>query len=288
MTSLVSDAINSFIKSFFKGVMDFAVSGCKAIIDQVSQSLPSIQTWYGVFFAFSCSLLVVVVLARIILTIMKEADESTDVTWANILMDSFKAAISIPVMVFLQGFLQSQIVFPLAKYMFNMSGNYSADAILGVTKIAINPTDKATNTIAIGGVMSIVFLIFFTIVTVAFMVKMCIYYADMAWYTITIPIVTVSIATETFDYGTTWWKKLVYYNCSMLSQVLSLTLCIWCFTHLASSGFIALMGSIGFGWLVLHTPNVIQDFWASTGITKNVGRAGMSGLKNMLKNKISG
>ncbi|KRM07544.1 membrane protein with 6 putative tms [Liquorilactobacillus ghanensis DSM 18630] len=288
MTNIISDAINSFIKSIFKNIMDFAVSGCKAIIDQVNQTLPGIKTWYGVFFAFSCSLLIVVVLARIILTLMKEADDSTDVTWANILMDSFKASISIPIMVFLQGFLQSEIIFPLAKYMFSMSGKYSSDAILSVNKITIDPTAKVPTTIPISGTMAIIFLVFFAIVTVAFMIKMCIYYADMAWYTITIPIVAVSIATETFDYGTTWWKKLVYYNCSMLSQVLSLTLCIWCFTHLAKNGFIAFMGAIGFGWLVLHTPHVIQDFWASTGITKSAGRAGLSGLTSMLKNKISG
>ncbi|MCT4455971.1 conjugal transfer protein [Lactiplantibacillus paraplantarum] len=261
--------------------MNFAVSGVKAILDQLNTSLPIIDKWYGVFLAFATSMVVVVVLARIIMTLIGEADESTDVTWANIIIDAVKSAVAIPIFVFLQGFLQTRIILPLAKGMFDMSGKFSADAVYS--------TSKVTKSLAITGFMQILFLAFFAIVTVAFFIKMCIYFADMAWYNLSIPIVAMSIASQSFDYSSTWWKKLVYYNISMLSQVLSLTLAIWCFTHIGSKwSFVAFMGAIGFGWLVLHTPHVIQDFWASTGITKGAGRSVMRGMGNIGRGMLRG
>lgn len=279
--SIIGDKINDWLKDVFKAIMDFAVSGIKSILDQLNTSLPIIDKWYGVFLAFATSMVVVVVLARIIMTLISEADESTDVTWANIIMDAVKSAIAIPVFVFLQGFLQTRIILPLAKGMFDMSGKFSADAVYS--------TSKVTKNIAITGFMQILFLAFFAIVTVAFFIKMCIYFADMAFYNMSIPIVAMSIASESFDYSSTWWKKLVYYNISMLAQVLSLTVAIWCFTHIGTKwSFPAFMGAIGFGWLVLHTPHAIQDFWASTGITKGAGRSVMRGMGNIGRNMFRG
>lgn len=279
--SIIGDKINDWLKDVFKAIMNFAVSGVKAILDQLSTSLPIIDTWYGIFLVFATSMVVVVVLARIIITLIGEADESTDVTWANIIIDAVRSAVAIPVMVFLQAFLQTRIILPLAKGMFDMNGKFSADAVYS--------TSQVTKSIKITGFMQILFLAFFAIVTVAFFLKMCIYFADMAFYNLSIPIVAMSIASESFDYSSTWWKKLVYYNVSMLSQVLSLTLSIWCFTHIGSKwSFVAFMGTIGFGWLVLHTPHVIQDFWASTGITKSAGRSVMRGMGNIGRNMLRG
>ena len=86
--SIIGDKINDWLKDVFKAIMNFAVSGVKAILDQLSTSLPIIDTWYGIFLAFATSMVVVVVLARIIITLIGEADESTDVTWANIIIDA--------------------------------------------------------------------------------------------------------------------------------------------------------------------------------------------------------
>lgn len=161
--SIIGDKINDWLKDVFKAIMNFAVSGVKAILDQLNTSLPIIDKWYGVFLAFATSMVVVVVLARIIMTLIGEADESTDVTWANIIIDAVKSAVAIPIFVFLQGFLQTRIILPLAKGMFDMSGKFSADAVYS--------TSKVTKNIAITGFMQILFLAFFAIVTVAFLIK---------------------------------------------------------------------------------------------------------------------
>lgn len=279
--SVIGDKIDDWLKDVFKSIMNFAVSGLKAILNQLDTSLPIIDKWYGIFLAVATSMVVVVVLGRIIMTLVSEAEETTDATWANIVIDAVKSAIAIPIFVFLQGFLQTRIILPFAKSMFDMSGKFSANAIYKTAKI--------TKNIELTGIMQILFLAFFAVVTVVFFIKMCIYFADMAWYNLSIPFVAMSIATESFDYSSTWWKKLIYYNTSMLAQVLSLTATIWCFTHIGTKwSFVAFMGSIGFGWLVIHPPHFIQDFWASTGITKSSGRSAMRGAGAMGRYMLGG
>lgn len=59
-------------------------------------------------------------------------------------------------------------------------------------------------------------------------------------------------------------------NTSYLHYPLS----VWCFTNMAKYGFIAFIASIGFGFLVVKTPDAVKDFWASTGVTKSAGMGG--------------
>lgn len=281
MFDSIKESINEFLMDTISSIMNFAVGIAKAIVDQLNENIPTVNTWYNVFLAFATSLVVAVVIGRIITTLLKEADATTDATWVTIVVDCLKSAAAIPVMVFLQKFIQTKFTIPLAKAMFDMEGDFSAKAIKGTTEIytGINQTGNA---IKVGVGMTILFLLFFCIVAVIFFVKMSIFVADMAWYTLSIPLTAMSIATESFDYASTWWKKLIYYNISMLSQVLSLTICIYCFTNLSNLGVIGFMGSIGFGFLVIHTPHVIQDFWASTGVTRGAGRFGMRQMANMM------
>nr|WP_167387300.1 conjugal transfer protein TrbL family protein [Apilactobacillus quenuiae] len=269
MDDLVKNGIASFFSWILSSLLDGVFSICKGIIDQVDQGLPIIRTWYLIFLSFSTILVVIVILGRIICTLLKEADMSTDVTWANIMIDGLKSAIIIPVFVFLQGFIQSEITLPLLKYMFNSNQKYSSGAIKGMKHV------PGLNNVSISLPVQLLFLLVFTIVAVVFFLKMCIFVADMAWYNITIPFAAMSMATETFDYSGTWWKKYIYYNASIISQVLCMTLSVWCFTNISKYGFISFIASLGFGILVIKTPDAVKDFWASTGMTKGTGRSMM-------------
>src|SRR5699024_4066583 len=115
ISGLVQGAIAKFFEWALAGLLDSLFNICKAIIDQANQSLPIVKTWYAIFLSFATSLVVVVVLGRIVLTILKEADESTDVTWANIIMDGIISAAVIPVFVFLQGFIQGSITLQIGR-----------------------------------------------------------------------------------------------------------------------------------------------------------------------------
>lgn len=276
----ISKSINNWFKNLFTEIMKFAISLSKGIFDQISQeNNKDIQAWYVLFLGFATTLVVVVVLARIVLTILKEADESTDVTWSNIIMDSVKSAISIPIMVFLQWFLLNLIIVPLGKYMFDMNTKYSANSIADTKKIG--------DTAQLGAFVQILLVAFFAIVTVIFVLKLCIFLCEMIWFNLAIPFVAVSIASESFDYGLTWWRKLLYINVSLLSQVLSMTLCVWGVTHWNTNGFYAFALSIGMGYLILHSPKVIEDFWSSVGLTKTGGR-GLRSLASMISRRRGG
>lgn len=277
MEKAISGAINNWLKSLVSALMDGTMGLCQSVIDQIDQSLPIIRTWYIIFLAFSTSLVVVVTLGRIIMTLLKEADESTDATWANIIMDAIKSAAVIPIFVFLQGFVQASVVFPLLKFMMSSNAKYSAKSIMN-TKAIPWPTAFQPPVLLL-----VFFGLIFMVITVVFFMKMCLYFADMAWYNLTIPLVAMSMATESFDYAGTWWKKFIYYNASIVSQVLCMSLSIWCFTHMTQYGFIAFIGALGFGSLVIKTPDIVKDFWASTGFTTGTGRLGMRGLSNLIR-----
>ncbi|WP_246879657.1 conjugal transfer protein TrbL family protein [Lactiplantibacillus plantarum] len=277
ISGLVQGAIAKFFEWALSGLLDGLFNICKAIIDQANQSLPIVKTWYAIFLSFATSLVVVVVLGRIVMTILKEADESTDVTWANIIMDGIKSAAVIPVFVFLQGFIQGSITLPLLKYMFSSDQQFTAKSITGMNKV------PGLKDVGISLPLQILFLLIFTVVTVVFFIKMCVFVADMAWYNLTIPLAAMSMATESFDYSATWWKKYIYYNASIISQVLCMSLSVWCFTNMAKYGFIAFIASIGFGFLVVKTPDAVKDFWASTGVTKSAGMGAMRMFQNYFR-----
>lgn len=162
--------------------------------------------------------------------------------------------------------------------MFSSDQKFTAKSITGMNKV------PGLKDVGISLPLQILFLLIFTVVTVVFFIKMCAFVADMAWYNLTIPLAAMSMATESFDYSGTWWKKYIYYNASIISQVLCMSLSVWCFTNMAKYGFIAFIGSIGFGFLVVKTPDAVKDFWVSTGVTKSTGMGAMRMFQNYFRN----
>lgn len=267
MGKLITEAVNNMLMGWVKGILDFFIGACKYPVEQATHHIKEVEKWYQIFQGFSVALVIVVVLGRIFMTILKQADESTDVMWANIVMDSIKSAAAMPIMIFLQGILQKRIILPLLQNVFTLNKDFTTKQVTSINKIPGGFT--------LSGIMCLLLAIFFAVVMCFFFVKMCIYYVEMMWFNITIPLVAISMATETFDYGSTWWKKLIYYNLTAFFQVLSLTLMVLCFVNIGN-GFWYLMGAIGFGVTTVRPPFVMDQFWASTGITK-------SGTRNMAR-----
>lgn len=278
MTKMITEAINNMLMGWIKSILDFFIGACQYPIKEITNNIKDVDKWYGIFAGFACSLMVVVVLGRIFMTIIKQADDSTDVTWSNIIMDALKSSAAMPIMVFLQGILQGQIILPLLQDVFSINSSFTTKQITSINKIP--------GGFVVSGIMCLLLALFFAVVMCFFFVKMCIYYVEMMWFNITIPLVAVSMATETFDYSSTWWKKLIYYNITIFFQVLSLTLMVTCFENIGK-GFWFLMGTIGFGVTTIRPPFVMDQFWASTGITK-AGTRNMARMGGRLAgNKIS-
>ncbi|WP_430515087.1 hypothetical protein [Lactococcus lactis] len=88
-----------------------------------------------IILGFATTLVVVVVLARIVLTILKEADESTDVTWSILLWIALNQLFQSLLWFSCNGFCSNLIIVPLGKYMFDMNTKYSANSIADTKKI---------------------------------------------------------------------------------------------------------------------------------------------------------
>lgn len=278
MGKMINDAITNFFSNLAANIMNGVLSFCNGIIDNVQKNIGEIDKWYGIFFGFSVSLIVIVMIGRCLVA-MSDTGAGEEVSISRILIDAFKASVSMPLMVFLQGFIQKQIIFPMLKQIFSINKSFTVKAVQNVGK-------SMPGGYQLSGIMVLLLLIFFAVVMCFFFVKMCIFYVEMMWFNVTIPLVAISMATETFDYSSTWWKKLVYYNLTILLQVLSLTLMITSFTQV-HKGIWYLMAAIGFGVTTIRPPFVIDQLWASTGIAKagvrNMARAGSRMVSNMFK-----
>lgn len=278
MGKMISNAITDFFSSIAGSIMDGILGICKGIIDNVQKNIGIVDKWYDIFLGFSTSLIIVVMIGRC-LSAMSDVGASDDVSVSRILIDALKASIAMPLMVFFQGFLQKQAIFPILKYIFSINKSFTVKAVKNVGK-------SMPGGYQLSAIMVLFLLIFFAVVMCFFFVKMCIYYVEMMWFNITIPLVAVSMATETFDYSSTWCKKLIYYNLTVLLQVLSLTLMVSCFTQI-NKGIWYLMASIGFGVTTIRAPFVIDQLWASTGVAKagvrSMTRAGGRMISGMFK-----
>lgn len=264
----MTEKIIEFFTDFCTSILKFLIDVLKGIVDMIGQDIPIFNTYYNIFIAVASSFIISVVLVRIVSTMLAETDESADVTWANIVMDSIRACMSIPIMLFLQKWLLKYIVIPLVNFMFNQESKFTAEAIKGTTEVFITPSQK----VQMASAVTIVFILFFVVVLGFFFFKCSIFLVNMGYFHIAVPIVAVSIATKNMDYSREWWQKLLYSNLTLISQVLSLTVCIWGFTHL-NKGLLAFMVCIGGGVLVISPPFVLDSLWTTSGMSKTGLRA---------------
>jgi len=276
VSDMAQDAINGWINKFLNGCLKWVIDVLKDAVSVVNTNVKQVDLYYGIFLGFATSLVVAVVLGRIIITMLKEADDSTDVTWANIVMDSVKSAVSIPIMVFFQGFILKAITIPLMTFCFSESGGLSLDTVMHASKVA---TSHGTG---YGFGVPMLILAFFLVVLVVFFVKIGIFTANLIFFNLSIPLVAVSIASESFDYFSTWWKKLIYLNVTMIAQVIALSLMVASFSLLDKGwGFLSL--TIGFGAMIITPPTVLQDFWQTTGMSKSLAKSGMRQLAMLVR-----
>lgn len=264
----MTEKIIEFFTDFCTSILKFLIDVLKGIVDMIGQDIPIFNTYYNIFIAVASSFIIAVVLVRIVSTMLAETDESADVTWANIVMDSIRACMSIPIMLFLQKWLLKYIVIPLVKFTFSQNNKFTADVLTGINSISLDASHK----IKLEAEVTAVFAIFFVLVIGFFFIKTAIFITNMGYFHIAVPIVAVSIATKNMDYSREWWQKLLYSNLTLISQVISLTVCIWGVTHL-NKGLLAVIAMIGGGVLVISPPFVLDNLWTTSGMSKTGLRA---------------
>lgn len=272
----IAKPVNEWLSNLINGMLKWVIDILKSCVNLLNTNLKQIDTWYGIFLAFATSLIVVVVLSRILITLISEAEEGTDVTWATIVIDAVKSAAAIPIMVFFQGFIAKYITIPLITYAFNDAGGLSMKSVEHASKVATSHGS------GYGYGVPLLILGFFLVVMVVFFFKIGIFFADLAFYNISIPLVGVSIATSSFDYFGTWWKSLVGINLTIVAQTVSLALMVATFGWL-DKGWGYLAFTIGFGYMIINPPTVLKGLWQSTGMGKATARMGARQMASLLK-----
>lgn len=267
--------INNWFASIFTEILKFFLSLFGSLASALDENVSLIDTWYNVFVALVGVLIVAVVLVRIFSALLSEGERASGIygmepTISIIIMDVVRACGAIPVMVFAQGLLQNKIIFPIIRWLFDEQALFSAETITDITSFG---------GIQIGGFVLILFILFFAIVLGVFFFKMCIFYANLAFFTLATPFVAMSMVTENYDYFQTWWRKLLYMNLSLLAQVMSLTMTVWAFNNLGDSlqGFMLIIGG---GVLVMRAPAIIEDFWSSSGTTNKAMRGAVALMRH--------
>lgn len=265
----MENAINKWLTNMFTELISFFISLFTETLDLLDTNINIINTWTVLFIGLAGTFLVCIVLFRSITSIFGEAYGS-DVAVSHIVLDAVKSSAAIPIMAFAQGLLQTQIFFPLLKYFFSEQSIFTAEAITGTTQIG---------TIVLGTFALIIFLLFFAIVLGVFFVKMCRFYVDIIFADLLSVWAAVSIATESSNYAKSWWQSLLKLHITLLAQIISLSLMIYGVTHFVD-GLQYLMIAIGGGILIINPPTVLQDMWASSGVTRGLGRGAMAFVRD--------
>ena len=263
----IGEKINEYLTNTCAEIVGFFIDLLKETVKLIGSNVPGFNTYYNIFIACASTFIVAVVLIRIISTLMDEASESADVTWSNIIIDAIKACASIPIMLYLQKWIL-RLTIVLVTFMFEQNKGFTAEAIKKTNNIPMTGTIKVQMTEFI----TILFILFFVLVLGFFFFKIAIFIVNMGYFHIAVPFVAVSIATKNMDYSKEWWQKLLYSNLTLISQVLSLTVCIWGFTHLIKGGLLAFMVCIGGGMLVMSPPFILDNLWTSSGMSKSALR----------------
>ncbi|MGJ3898384.1 protein TrsL, partial [Lactiplantibacillus plantarum] len=69
MGDMISKAINSFLEGIIKGALKWIINILTGTVKLLNTNMNEIAVYYGIFLGFATSLVLVVVLARIIMTI---------------------------------------------------------------------------------------------------------------------------------------------------------------------------------------------------------------------------
>lgn len=280
--------INDWLLDSAFSIVRFFIALIGEAMANAGKTIPVIKDWYNLFVGICSLLLVCVIVFRVLMTTIREGDGSTEASASTIIIDSTKACGAIPVMMFIQGYLYNKIILPVLSYFILEQVGYVGFTVKSIERLK-NYVIFPDLQVKITTFVFVVLVIFFAIVLVAFFVKMSIYLAQLAFFTLSIPFCAISIASEQFEYASMWWKKLLFLNISIVAQVISLTLMIYAFSEITKSeegAILYFMLTIGAGVLIFKAPLVIEDLWTSTGTAKSGGRLLSTGAKLALRRMI--
>ena len=227
---------------------------------------------YGVFVFFGGILLVVMVLVKILIYQLSEAEGSAEADIWSMIVGILKSSSMVLILPTLLYFIMDRFVQPLGNYMFGSIG------VLTIQDLkSLQESDnfvKIFNTTFSTLVASILIMV----VIGVFLVKVCIVHAELLIVELTSVFAAITIINDEHNYMGIWWREFLSQIVTLLLEIVSMLL----FTQILMSddfNWVKLAGLIGMGFVIIKGPRIAKSLWFTTGS----GRSTISGAK-MLAN----
>ena len=216
---------------------------------------------YGIFIAFGGVMLVTIALTKVLIFLLSEAEGSREATVWGLIIDSFKASAMVLILPLILIFSLDMIVYPLGEWMFSSISGMTANKINSFIEIE-DVSQVAPNVIS-----TLLLLLFLLIVFATFLIKICIYHADLVLLELLSVWAAISIINEEYNYMSVWWREFLS---QIVSIIVQMGLMVGIVEVLSSTTFewYSFMLLIGFGVLIIRGPSVLRSMWYGTGSGK--------------------
>ena len=217
---------------------------------------------YGVFVFFGGILLVVMVLVKIIIYQLSEAD-----IW-SIIIGIMKSSSMVLILQTLLYFIMDRFVQPLGNYMFGSIGILTIEDLKSLqdSEKFVQIFNTTFSTLVASTLIMVVIGVF--------LVKVCIVHAGLLILELTSVFAAITIIDDEYNYMGIWWREFLSQIVTLLLEIVSMLL----FTQILMSddfNWVKLAGLIGMGFVIIKGPSVAKSMWFTTGS----GRSTISGAK---------
>lgn len=225
-------------------------------------------TLYGLFVFFGGILLVVMVLVKILIYQLSEAEGSTEADIWTILVNIVKSSSMVLILPAFLYFIMDQFVKPIGTFMFNSIGALTIEdiKILQHSESFVEIFNTTFSTLIVSTLIMVVIGVF--------LVKVCIVHAELLILELTSVFAAITIINDEHNYMGIWWREFLSQIVTLLLEIVSMLL----FTQILMSddfNWVKLAGLIGMGFVIIKGPSVAKSMWFTTGS----GRSTISGAK---------
>lgn len=259
----ISDSIEDTLNEWIEEFMNFVLT----LINDLVFDIPSndfANTVMDFFMWFTSLAAVIVVLYKIIEYMLNTATGTQQYPLDEIFLRVGKSAVALLVLPWFLRWLIFSIALPIANYFTASGTDFDGKAGHTLVKTAIT-----TGVTGAGGIVLIIFMIFFVVVFVMFLFSVCVFYADILLMQIFIAPVSLSLIADDNNFMQVWWRELLSQVISLLTKLFLMTLIInILFTGDGSN----IMLAIGAGALIIKTPSVLKHIWYGGGGARAASR----------------
>lgn len=263
----IGEKIEEAFEKWLKEILSFVLEWINKLVFNIPES-KFVDDVMDFFLWFTGVFAVVLVLYKIIEYIINTQNGTQEYPLDEVLLRALKSAAAMLILPWILRIIVFEIALPIADYFtasgtdFDFKSGYPAlVTILGGIGVTAG-----------GGIVLVLFTLFFVVVFLMFLFSVCVFYADLIVMQVLIGPVSLSMIADDNNYFKVWWRELLSQVVSLLVKLFLVTLII----NIIFSEGNALL-AIGAGALIIKQPSALKNMWYASGGMKSAGNMmGMS------------